>query len=160
MNRQFFLILLGSLVVVGLVVLGLVGENQKTILQLNGSVTDVQVRPLSDGASLVLVDLEATNPAKIGFEINQIDVEAKMGKDTLPSGLLRKSEAKSFFEYEQIATKNPLIGIGDQIKSGEKAKRMVAARFEVAPAQLEGAEFVVRFTNVNHVVAEVKGRKR
>ena len=165
MNRQFLLILLGSVAVIGLVVFGLVKENQATVIQLNGAVKGARLVELGDGSTLAMVDFEATNPSKIGFELNQVEIEAHVGKDTLPSTLFSKYDLENYLQFQKYTPKFAQIGLGEQIKAGETAKRMVAARFEVLMPALKDAQFVVRLTNVNHVVAELKpedkkGKKR
>lgn len=159
MNRQFLLILLGGAAVLGLAMFALVRQNQSSMVQLNGSVQDVLVLALGDGSCLAMIDFEATNPAAIGFEVSGVEVEAHVGKDTLASTLFGKRDLADVLEFQKYTPKNAQIGFGDEMKGGETAKRMVAARFEVMPAQLADAEFVIRFTNVNHVTSEVKGKK-
>ncbi len=159
MNRQFLLILLSGVIVLGLAMFALVKQNQSSVVQLNGEVKDVLVLALGDGSSLAMIDFEAKNPSSIGFEVNGVEIEAHVGKDTLPSTLFGKRDLGDVLEFQKYTPRYAQIGFGDQVKAGETAKRMVAARFEVMPEQLADAEFVIRFTNVNHVMSEVKGKK-
>lgn len=165
MNRRFLLILLGSLVAVGLVVFLSVEETHRTAVQLNGSVTNSRLVKLAEGYTLAMVDFEATNPAKTGFEINEVELLARKGADLYKATIFGKRDLEDYLAYEKYTPKQAQIGFGEQVRGGETAKRMIAGRFDVPMEMLKGAEFEVRLTNVNHVRAELKqkeekGKKR
>ena len=159
MNRQFLLLFLGSFAVIGTVAFLTVQRTHETSLHLEGKVLGNRLVAFTDGATLAMVDFEATNPSELPFEIRSIEIEAVKNGETIPSRAFGKTELKGFLEFQRYTPPNPQMGFGDSIKPGEKARRMVAARFERDMAELKDAEFVVRLRNVNDIRADRKSTR-
>jgi len=159
MSRQFIVMLLAAVVVIGVALYSTVSVNQKHLLTLTGSIDDVRVRPLTPDASLVIVDFTTTNPSAVGFDLIQMELDKMDGDKATPSGLLTKSEIGGYFEYEKLPRPNPVLGIGEMIRGGQTVKRMIAGRFELPEAGLAGATYRIRFHHIDKVDAEITGRK-
>jgi hypothetical protein len=159
MSRQFMLVLLAAVAVIGVALYSTVTVNQNHLLTLTGAITDVRVEPLTPEASLVIVDFTATNPSGVGFDLLQLELEKVDGANITPSGLLSKSEIARFVEYKKLAQPNPVLGIGELIRGGQTVKRMVVARFELPPTGLAQATYRIRFHHIDKVDAQIEGRK-
>lgn len=159
MSRQFIVMLLAAVVIIGVALYSTVSVNQNHLLTLTGAITDVRVRPLTPEASLVIVDFTVTNPSAVGFDLIQLELDKMDGDKATPSGLLSKGEIGRYLDYEKSPQPNPTLGIGEMIRGGQTVKRMIAARFELPEAGLAAATYRIRFHHIEKVDAEITGRK-
>jgi hypothetical protein len=159
MSRQLLVALAVGVVVIGVALYSTVSINQKHLLTLTGSITDVRAIALTPEASLVILDFEANNPSAVAFEVTGLWVERVEGPAPVPSDMLSKAESARYFEYNKLPQPNPSLGIGDRIKGGETVKRMVAARFDSPVAGLAAGTYRIRFRHIENVDAQIEGRK-
>ncbi|MEO8099920.1 MAG: hypothetical protein ABI811_19635 [Acidobacteriota bacterium] len=169
MTKQMIVILLVVAAVLGGGVYYVVQTNQAQMLTLTGKFSDVRLFPMTENATLVILDLAITDPSPVPFYVNDIQVhrvepnpDAKSKEDpqflVMESGLLSKAEITSYMEFHKIKTLNPLLVIGDKIPAGKTADTMIAVRFEAPPKELKGYTLRIRFRDLNGVKAEFTGR--
>jgi hypothetical protein len=151
-SRQLLFALYAALAIVALVLYSTVEVNQKHLLTLEGSITNVRVAELTPESTLVILDFTATNPAKVRFEVKELGVERADGQ-AVRGDVLSKAETVRYLEYAKLAQPNPPIGTGDRINGGETAKRVVAARFDTPAAGLKSAFYRIGFLDYNNVTA-------
>jgi hypothetical protein len=157
MSRQLLATLAVGLVVIGAALYSTVSINQKHLLTLTGSITDVRVAELSPQATLVILDFTVENPSGVAFEVKELSVERVDG--AVRGDLLSKAETARYLEYSKVAQPNPALGIGDRIKGGETVKRLVAARFDSPATGLAAATYRIHFRHIENVDAQIEGRK-
>jgi hypothetical protein len=159
MSRQFLLTLAAALIVIGVALYSTVSVNQRRLLTLTGSITNVRPIALTLESSLVIVDFTATNPSPVGFDLIQLELDKLAGEKATPSGLLSKSEIARYFEYNKIPQPNPVLGIGELIKAGETVHRIVVGRFELPVDGLATSAYRIRFRHIDKVDAEISGKR-
>ncbi|MEO5926327.1 MAG: hypothetical protein ABIR70_21070 [Bryobacteraceae bacterium] len=158
MSRQFLIMLSAGLLVIGVALYSTISVNQKHLLTLEGSITDVRISELTPESTLVILDFTAMNPSKVRFEVKEVGVERTDGTP-LRGDLLSKAETVRFLEYAKLPMPNPTIGVGDRVQGGETVKRMIAARFDTPAAGLQTATYRIGFLDYNNVAAKVEGKK-
>jgi hypothetical protein len=156
MRPQLLATLAVGLVVISVAIYSTVSINQKHLLTLTGSITDVRTAELSPEATLVILDFTAQNPSEIAFEVKELAVQRVDGID---GNVLSKAETVRFMEYSQLPQPNAPVGIGDRIAGGQTVKRMIAARFDSPAAGLADAVYRIRFRHIENVDAQIEGRK-
>jgi hypothetical protein len=150
MTRRLFVLILASLALMGGVLFGIFQRNQSRLVRLEGSVTQVRLRALSDGATLAILDFEARNPSPARFELEDIAVDAlpPVG-DPVRGGLLARTELRGYMDYEKLPQAHPLLGIGAVTAPGETLRGIVAARFEPGQAPA-GSRFRVLLRDIHN----------
>src|SRR5262245_21992947 len=144
MSRQLLITLGVAVVIVGALLFTTVSVNQKHLLTLEGSITNVRVEPLNQGSSLVILDFTATNPSEVPFEMKEVGVE-RIDGTPVRGDVVGKAETVRFMEYGKLAQVGPPTGMGDKIKAKEKASRMISARFDNPPPGLETGTYRIAF---------------
>jgi hypothetical protein len=156
MSKQFILVLLASLIIIGGVVWLTFSSNQSSQLRLQGSILKVRTLALNPQATLVFADFRITNPTGTPFIVDKLEMELERpGQEIAQGGILTRKETDQVFEYQKLAGpkfNEPLI-IQDRIQPGQTVDRMVAARFELTEAEAE-ARSVLRVR-----ILEIDGRE-
>jgi hypothetical protein len=136
--------------VVGLAVVGiglaflLIGTKGNH-LELNGNILKVRVMPLSETASLVVVDFRVTDPSDVPFVIKSASLTLEPSKgDTLDGMMVSKPDVENVFKYNPILGPkfNDVLGMKDRIAPHQRLDRMVGARFEIPESQTEDRKAV------------------
>ena len=145
MSKQFWISLLVGLAVVGagigMVLIGTKGNH----LELTGSILKVRVLPLSQTASLVIVDFRVTDPSDVPFVMKgaSLTLDPASG-ETLGGMTVSKSDIENVFKYNPILGPkfNDVLGIRDRIAPHQRLDRMMGARFEIPESQAEDRKAV------------------
>lgn len=153
MTRALLAALAVGAVLVGAILLTAVKTNQAQLLRLDGEITGVRIERMSDGANLVFLDFNATNPSKYPFEIKRVEVATGSKDRSVAGGVLSKREVSSFVDFKKWKDQYPPIGPGDAVMPEEKVTRMIVARFEAD--QDLNANFRIRFHDINDVVTDI-----
>jgi len=144
-SKQFWISLLVGLAVVGagigMVLIGTKGNH----LELTGSILKVRVLPLSQTASLVIVDFRVTDPSDVPFVMKgaSLTLDPASG-ETLGGMTVSKSDIENVFKYNPILGPkfNDVLGIRDRIAPHQRLDRMMGARFEIPESQAEDRKAV------------------
>ncbi len=153
MTRVLLATLAVSAVLVGAILLTTVRTNQGQLLRLEGEITDVRIEKMSDGANLVFLTFDATNPSKHTLEIKRVEVAMGPKDHAVVGGVLSKREVSSFIDFKKWKDQYPPIGPGDVVIAEEKVTRMIAARF--AKNQDLNANCRIRCHYSNDVVVDM-----
>ena len=163
MSKQFWIFLLVGLAIVGagigFVWIGTKGNH----LELTGTILKVRVLPLSEVASLVVVDFRVTDPTDIPFVMKgaSLTLEPATGA-TLEGMTVSKSDIENVFKYNPILGPkfNDVLGIKDRIEPHQRLDRMVGARFEIPESQAEERKAIhLHVEEMNGVTADLVEKK-
>jgi len=128
-------------------------------LDLEGKILKVRVLPLSDRASLVVVDFRVTNPSDIAFVVKSASIILNAGSAEPPEGRpISKSDLDNVFKYEKLLGPafNDALIIRDQIAPHATIDRMTAARFEIGEADVAARKSLkLRIDEVDGAFAEL-----
>jgi hypothetical protein len=132
-------------------------------LELNGTILKVRVMPLSEVASLVIVDFRITDPSDIPFVMKgaTLTLDPASG-ETLDGMMVSKPDIENVFKYNPILGPkfNDVLGIKDHIEPHQRLDRMVAARFEITEAQAEDRKRIhLHLEEIDGVTADVTEKK-
>ncbi len=155
MGRRLALLILASLAVLGGLVAIFVSANKSSLVRLEGSILKVRTYALSKQATLVLADFRLTNPTRVPFVVNSIEMFLdRPGYEPAPAGILTRGEVERVFAYQKFTGPqyNETLRVGTKIAPGETMDRMSAGRVELTEADLE------RRTAVRLRIRELDGR--
>ncbi len=132
-------------------------------LELNGTILKVRVMPLSEVASLVVVDFRVTDPSNVPFVMKgaSLTLEPATG-DMLDGMTVSKSDIENVFKYNPILGPkfNDVLGIKDRIEPHQRLDRMVAARFEIPEAQADDRKAIhLHVEEMDGVTADLVEKK-
>jgi hypothetical protein len=162
-SKQFWISLLIGLAVVGagigMVLIGTKGNH----LELTGSILKVRVLPLSQVASLVIVDFRVTDPSDVPFVMKgaSLTLDPASG-ETLDGMTVSKSDIENVFKYNPILGPkfNDVLGIRDRIAPHQRLDRMMGARFEIPESQAEDRKAVhLHIEEIDGVTADFTEKK-
>jgi len=139
-SKQFWMFLIVGLAVVGIGIgfmwMGTKGNHQ----ELTGTILKVRILPLSEVASLAIVDFRVVDPSDIPFVMKgaTLTLEPASG-EPLDGMVVSKPDIENVFKYNPILGPkfNDVLGIKDRIEPHQRLDRMVGARFEIPEAQAE-----------------------
>ena len=163
MSKQFWMFMLIGLAIVaaglGFLYLGTKGNH----LELTGTILKVRVMPLSDVASLVIVDFRVSNPSDVPWVMKgaTLTLDPASGA-TLDGMTVSKSDIENVFKYNPILGPkfNDVLGIKDRIAPHQRMDRMVGARFEIPESQAEDRKAVhIHFEEIDGVTADLTEKK-
>jgi len=159
MRNRFPLIMLASLVVIGGLVWTFVATNQGSLVTLQGSILKIRTFPLTPQSTLVLADFRVTNPSKLPFVVDKLEMFVdRPGGDPVSGDILSRADVELVFQYQKLTGpkyNDPLIA-ANKIQPGETVDRMSAARVDLPEAQIDGRTAVrIRIHEFNHQVAEI-----
>ena len=140
MNKQFLIFLAVGLAVVGAGVSFLLIGTKGNHLELNGTILKVRTLPLSEVASLAVVDFRVIDPSDVPFVIKSATLTLETSTGTILDGMaVSKPDVENVFKYNPILGPkfNDVLGIEDRVQAHQHVDRMVAARFEISDAQAD-----------------------
>jgi hypothetical protein len=153
MSKNFLIGLGAGLACVAILVAGIFYMQKGAHVVVSGQVLKVRTVPLSDSASLVVLDFRVTNPADYEFLTRKVTAIFEDAAGNRTDGLTASEiDAQHIFQgipmlgekYSQTLIEN------DAVPPRGTLDRMVAARFEMPEAQLQARKrFVVRIEEKN-----------
>lgn len=153
MSKNFLIAVGAGLVCVAFLVLGVFYMQKGAHVVVSGKVLKVRTVPLSDSASLVVLDFRVTNPADFEFLTRKVTVIFEDAAGAHTDGLTAPElDAQHIFQgipvlgekYNQSMIEN------DAVKPRSTLDRMVMARFEMPEAQLQTRKrFLIRIEEKN-----------
>jgi hypothetical protein len=158
MSKQFWIFLIAGIAVIGgLLGVMLVGT-KSAHLELDGKILKVRVLNLGQG-SFVVADFRVTNPSGVPFVIRDVQmILTTAAGEPVDASVSSKSQIDTVFEGARlIGTKyNDVLTLQDRIQPHQLADRMVAGRFELPEAAVNGRKsLVIRLEDVDGTVAEI-----
>jgi hypothetical protein len=161
--QKNFLVAFGiGLAIIALAVGGIFLMQRGDRIELPGKILKVRTAPLSDDSSIAAIDFRIANPSDILFEVRTVTVEMEDSQGKSYQGdPVSEVDAKRLFEALPVLGPkfNPTLIMRDRIGSHGSADRMIAARFQMPMAVLDGRKrFVVRIEEVDGKVFEYKER--
>jgi len=141
MTRQFVVFLAIGLVVVGIVIALTMVGNRGSQLRLDGKVLKVRVIGTDEKSSIVVVDFRARNEAQVPFMTREglLKITTGDGKEVGGDPIARSDMDRVFDYYKLLGPKfNEVLISRDQIAGGKSIDRMLAARFDLPSADVEG----------------------
>jgi hypothetical protein len=161
--QKNFLVAFGiGLAIIALAVGGIFLMQRGDRIELPGKILKVRTAPLDEESSIAVIDFRIANPSDILFEVRTVTVEMEdsQGKGSVGDSV-SEMDAKRLFEGVPVLGPkfNPTLLMRDRIGSHGSADRMIAARFQVPMAVLDGRKrFVVRIEEVDGKVFEYAER--
>jgi hypothetical protein len=142
-----------GLAIIALAVGGIFLMQRGDRIDLPGKILKVRTAPLDEESSIAVIDFRITNPSDIIFEVRTVTVEMEdnQGKSTMGQ-TVSEMDAKRLFEALPVLGQkfNPTLLMRERLGSHGSADRMIAARFQVPLAALDGRKrFVVRIEEVD-----------
>ena len=142
-----------SLAIIALAVGGIFLMQRGDRIDLPGKFLKVRTAPLDEESSIAVIDFRITNPSDIIFEVRTVTVEMEdnQGKSTLGQSV-SEIDAKRLFEALPVLGSkfNQTLLMRERLGSHGSADRMIAARFQVPLATLDGRKrFVVGIEEVD-----------
>ncbi len=153
MSKNFLIAVGVGLVCVAIIVAGIFYMQKGAHVTVSGRILKVRTVPLSDSASLLVLDFRVTNPADYEFLTRKVTAIFEDAAGNRTDGLTASElDAQHIFQgipvlgekYNQTMIEN------DAVKPRSTADRMIAARFEMPEAQLlTRKRFVIRIQEKN-----------
>jgi hypothetical protein len=142
-----------GLAIIALAVGGIFLMQRGDRIDLPGKILKVRTAPLDEESSIAVIDFRITNPSDIIFEVRTVTVEMEdnQGKSIMGQ-TVSEMDAKRLFEALPVLGQkfNPTLLMRERLGSHGSADRMIAARFQVPLATLDGRKrFVVRIEEVD-----------
>ncbi len=132
-------------------------------LELDGTILKVRLLPLSDVASLAVVDFRVTDPTDIPFVMKSASLTLETATGEMLDGMtVSKSDIENVFKYNPILGPkfNDVLGIKDRIEPHQRLDRMVGARFEIPEAQAEDRKAIhLHVEEMDGVTADLVEKK-
>lgn len=158
MSKQF-LIMFGVGLVLVAIALGVILTGTKGAhLELEGKILKVRILPLSDRASLVVVDFRVTNPSDLAFVVKSASIILDDGSGDPPAGRpISKADLDNVFKYDKTLgpAYNDAMIVRDKVAPKATIDRMTAARFELGePAVAARKSLKLRIDEVDGAFAE------
>ena len=158
MNRMWFPVL--GLAVVALVLGVGIFLNRGSHVGLGGEIKKVRTHAVDEKSSVAIVDFRFANPADYPFMVRSVDLfmEGPAGKAAIPGTVVADSDARRLLEaIPELGPKyNDSLKVRDRLPPRSSDDRMIAARFEVPVAELDGrSRFRLRVEEVDGVVSEL-----
>lgn len=152
--RSNFLAAFGiGLAIIALAVGGIFLMQRGDRIELPGKILKVRTAPLDEESSIAVIDFRITNPSNILFEVRTVTVETEdnQGKSYLGQSVSEMDARRLFDAVPVLGPKfNPTLIMRERLGSHGSADRMIAARFQVPLAMLDGRKrFVVRVEEVD-----------
>ena len=153
MSKNFLIAVGAGLVCVAILVAGIFYMQRGAHVTVSGKVLKVRTVPLSDSASLVVLDFRVTNPADYPFLTRKVTAIFEDAAGNRTEGLTA-SEIDAHHNFQGIPVLgekyNPTLIENDEVAPRSTLDRMVAARFEMPETSLQGRKrFVVRIEEKN-----------
>ncbi len=159
MSKQFWLLLVAGLAIVGaglgLLMVGTKGNH----LELTGAILHTRVLALNPKASIVIVDFRVKNPSDVPFVVRSVAILLDPASGEAPEGQgVSKADVENLFKYEKLLGPkfNEVLSIRDKIPPHQSLDRMAGARFELSESAIDARKSIrVRIEDLDGTVAEI-----
>ena len=159
MNKQFWILLLAGLAVVGAGVGILMVGTKGNHLELTGAILHTRVLALNPKASIVIVDFRVKNPTDVPFVARSVSILLDTGTgEALEGQGVSKVDVDNLFKYEKLLGPkfNEVLSIRDKIAPHQSLDRMAGARFELSDSAVDARKSIrVRMEDLDGTVAEI-----
>ena len=159
MSKNFLIAVGAGLVCVAILVAGIFYMQRGAHVTVSGKVLKVRTVPLSDSASLVVLDFRVTNPADYPFLTRKVTAIFEDAAGNRTEGLTASEiDAQHIFQGIPVLGEkyNPTLIENDEVAPRSTLDRMVAARFEMPETSLQGRKrFVVKIEEIDGQVFEI-----
>jgi hypothetical protein len=158
-SKQFWLLLIAGLAIVGaglsLLMVGTKGNH----LELTGAILHTRVLALNPKASIVIVDFRVKNPSDVPFVVRSVTILLDPASGEAPEGQgVSKADVDNLFKYEKLLGPkfNEVLSIRDKIAPHQSVDRMAGARFELSDSAIDARKSIrVRIEDLDGTVAEI-----
>jgi hypothetical protein len=151
-----------GLAIIALAVGGIFLMQRSDRIELPGKILKVRTAPLDEESSIAVIDFRMTNPSNVLFEVRTVTVEMEdnQGKGVVGQSVSEMDAKRLFEALPVLGSKfNQSLLMRDRIGSHGSADRMIAARFQMPLATLDGRKrFVVHIEEVDGKVFEYSER--
>jgi hypothetical protein len=162
-SSRFAVPLVIGLAVVVAIVLGVLWIQRGAHVELKGDLLKIRTHELDETSSIAVIDFRFVNPADYPFIVRRVDVILEdMAGRTLDGMIVAEADTQRLFDaYPLLGQKfNESLLPRDRVEARESQDRMIAARFEVPVAVLNGRKkFTVRVEDVDGPVSEIHESK-
>lgn len=164
MRKEFAVPFGVGLGVILLAVVGVLWMQRGAHVELKGSILKVRTLALDDNSSIAVVDFRFANPADYPFVVKSctVLVDDASGKP-VEGASVPEIDLRRVFEYYPILGQkfNDTLVMKDKVAAHQSQDRMIAARFEVPVAAIDGRKkLTVRIEDVDGPVSEIVETRR
>ena len=128
-------------------------------LELDGKILKVRSMPAGDDGSLVVVDFRVTNPSRVPFVVETVEMTLEAASGAKSVGrTISKSQMETVFQSKTvIGTKyNEILSMKDVVAPGKSVDRTAAARFELPSSAIDARKSLrIRFDEIDGAVSEI-----
>jgi hypothetical protein len=128
-------------------------------LTLTGTVLKVRVLQVSANASLVVADFRVTNPSRVPFVVQTVELVLRPLAGPPVSGTpISKPQMDAVFQGLRLLGPkyNQILGMQDRVAPGATVDRMAAARLELPAAAVDARQsLILRIEDVDGAAAEI-----
>jgi hypothetical protein len=158
-SKQFWILLVAGLAIVGAGVGILMVGTKGNHLELTGAILHTRVLALNPKASIVIVDFRVKNPTDVPFVARSVTILLDPGSgETLEGQGVSKVDVDNLFKYEKLLGPkfNEVLSIRDKIAPHQSLDRMAGARFELNDSAVDARKSIrVRMEDLDGTVAEI-----
>jgi hypothetical protein len=158
-SKQFWILLVAGLAIVGAGVGILMVGTKGNHLELTGAILHTRVLALNPKASIVIVDFRVKNPTDVPFVARSVTILLDPGSgETLEGQGVSKVDVDNLFKYEKLLGPkfNEVLSIRDKIAPHQSLDRMAGARFELSDSAVDARKSIrVRMEDLDGTVAEI-----
>lgn len=159
MSKQFWILLVAGLAIVGAGVGILMVGTQGNHLELTGAVLHTRVLALNPKASIVIVDFRVKNPSDVPFVARSVTILLDPASgDEVEGQSVSKADVDNLFKYEKLLGPkfNDVLTIRDKIAPHQTLDRMAGARFEFPDSAIDARKSIrVRIEDLDGTVAMI-----
>ena len=153
LSKNFLIAVGAGLVCVAILVTGIVYMQRGAHVTVSGQILKVRTAPLSDSATLLVLDFRVTNPADYPFLTRKVTAIFEDAAGNRTEGLTASEiDAQHIFQGIPVLGEkyNPTLIENSEVAPRGTLDRMVASRFEMPEAAIQGRKrFVVRIEEKN-----------
>lgn len=159
MSKQFWILLVAGLAIVGALLGLLLVGTKGNHLELTGAILHIRTLALNPKASIVIVDFRVKNPTDVPFVLRSVTIQLDPGSGELLDGqMVSKPDVENLFKYEKLLGPkfNDVLTIRDRIAPHQTLDRMAGARFELSDSAVDGRKSIrVHIEDVDGTVADL-----
>lgn len=114
--------------------------NRASQARLEGKILKVRTFATGDESSMVVLDVRITNPARVLFQVKEVEVAAvTSGLDRAPGLVAAERDLDRVLTYYPLAGArySPVLKFRERIRAGETVDRTIAASFAMPLGGLE-----------------------
>ncbi len=159
MSKQFWILLVAGLAIVGALLGLLLVGTKGNHLELTGAILHTRTLALNPKASIVIVDFRVKNPSDIPFVVRSVTIQLDPGSGEMLDGqMVSKPDVENLFKYEKLLGPkfNDVLTIRDKIAPHQTLDRMAGARFELSDSAVDARKSIrVHIEDVDGTVADL-----